>query len=132
MHTEKSVKELDEQLNLSQQEILVALGKHLVYGAPVLTHQSSCQLVQKDYISAFNHKTHLATWVAYTLEGQVGHIQLNYFRFRLFSTFIDKKMIPAEYDKTSKYLLLAFNDNMTVYELKVLVCLILCNGTLLK
>ena len=37
----------------------------------MLEDEEVCQLVQTDYISTFNHKTHLASWVAYTLEGQV-------------------------------------------------------------
>ena len=38
-----------------------------------MENENICQLAQTEYVSAFNNKTHLASWVAYTLGGQVSN-----------------------------------------------------------
>lgn len=75
-NTSKTVEELDSQLNLSKDEIAASESRHLVFGAPYLGLEKEvvCQLAQTEYITGHNHRTHLASWVAFTLKGEVGAV----------------------------------------------------------
>ncbi len=62
-----TIRELDERLNLTQEDILSSLHRNLPHGVPVLHSHNACLLHQHDYVMGYSASHRMALWTAYTL-----------------------------------------------------------------
>ena len=71
--TDKDVDTVDRQLDLSEGERTLALTTHLPLGVPQIDWPGAdtCRLVQRDYVTGYNHDVHMPLWSAFTVKKKV-------------------------------------------------------------
>ncbi|XP_072026904.1 venom phosphodiesterase 2-like [Amphiura filiformis] len=67
--TTKTIKDFDEQLDLSDTDEMAAKETHAPFGLPEVDFESSyCDLIQSNYITGFSHDVNMPLFVSYTME----------------------------------------------------------------